>query len=199
MRPTPLLLGGAAALLIAAGAGLLAWQARPGGGGDAPSARIGGPFQLETADGRGVTEASFRGKLMVVYFGYTHCPDACPLALNNIAGALALLGPERDHVAPLFVTVDPARDTPPVISRYTHLFDAQITGLTGSDGQVARVEAEYHVYAARHPEPHGGYSMDHSNIIYLMDDRGRFAGFIDGNATPRRIADRIEQEAKAAS
>lgn len=189
----------ATVLPLAVGAALAVWRSHPLRADGPATLPIGGPFRLEAAGGRPVTDASFRGRLMLVYFGYTHCPDACPLALNTIASALARLGGRRGHVAALFITVDPARDTPALVDRYARTFDPAIVGLTGSEQQIAAVEREYRVYAARHAQPGGGYSMDHSNIIYLMDERGRFAGFLDGNATARQIADRIVQESKAAS
>ena len=157
------------------------------------AADIGGPFALTAPDGRTVTDADFRGKWMLVYFGYTQCPDACPLALNNIANALDLLKGDRSQVAPIFITVDPARDTPAIMGRYVGLFDKQITGLTGTQAQLDKVEHEYRVYAARHPTKDGGYTMDHSSIIYVMDKSGRLDTIIDGNADPKDIAAKIEK------
>ena len=155
------------------------------------AADIGGPFALVAPDGRTVTDTGFRGKWMLVYFGYTQCPDACPTALTSIAAALDLLKTRRDTVAPIFITVDPARDTPPVMGHYVALFDKQITGLTGTQEQIDRVTHEYRVYAARHPTRDGGYTMDHSSIIYLMDPQGRFDSVLDGAANPEDIAAKI--------
>ena len=155
------------------------------------AADIGGPFALTAPDGHTVTDAAFRGRWMVVYFGYTQCPDACPTALNSIAVALDMLKGRRGEVAPVFITVDPSRDTPAVMGHYVALFDHQITGLTGTPAQIERVEREYRVYAARHPAKDGGYTMDHSSIIYVMDKAGRFSTILDGNANPEDIAARI--------
>ena len=163
------------------------------GGGDQSSLDIGGPFSLTAPDGRTVTDADFRGKWMLVYFGYTHCPDACPTALNNMANALDMLKARQHDMAPVFITVDPARDTPEVMGRYVGLFDKQITGLTGTPAQLAVAEREYRVYAARHEEKNGGYSMDHSSIIYVMDKSGRFSTFIDGAASAEDIAARLRK------
>lgn len=155
------------------------------------AADIGGPFALTAPDGHSVADTDFRGKWMLVYFGYTRCPDACPTALNSIANALDLLKARRGSVAPIFVTVDPARDTPAVMGHYVSLFDKQLIGLTGTQAQIDRVTREYRVYAARHPTKGGGYTMDHSSIIYVMDQQGRFNSVIDGAANPEDIAAKI--------
>lgn len=159
--------------------------------GDSAPPALGGPFNLTAPDGRSVSDADFHGKWMLVYFGYTHCPDACPTALNNIANALDLMKAKRADIAPVFITVDPARDTPAAMGRYTGLFDRQIVGLTGTPAQIEAAEREYRVYAARHDEKTGGYSMDHSSILYVMDKTGRFREFIDGAASPQDIAARL--------
>ena len=154
---------------------------------------IGGPFTLTGPDGKTVSNTDFRGKWMLVYFGYTHCPDACPTALNDIGVALGMMKQRSTSVAPVFITVDPERDTPAVMGAYTHQFSPQIVGLTGPQNTIARAEHEFHVYAARHPTPGGGYEMDHSNIIYVMDPSGHFAGIIDGSANPEDIAAQVEK------
>ena len=149
---------------------------------------IGGPFTLTGPDGHPVSSTSFRGKWLVVYFGYTHCPDACPTALNSIGVALDMLKSRAATVQPFFITVDPQRDGPQSVGTFAHQFSPRILGLTGTQAQITAVEHEYRVYAARHPEPGGSYSMDHSNIIYVMDPQGHFAGFVDGSANPEDIA-----------
>ncbi len=176
---------GLAVLLLVAGP-------RLGGGGavEAPVA-IGGPFTLEDGTGAAVSDAAFRGRWMLVYFGYTHCPDACPTALNDMANALDLLGPQRRRVAPLFITVDPERDTPAVMRDYVQAFGAQITGLTGTTAQVEAAEKEYRVYAAKHPTKDGGYDMDHSSIIYLMDPAGKFVAIFNDGTNPQEMAERM--------
>ncbi len=130
---------------------------------------------------------------MLVYFGYTHCPDACPTALNSVANALDMMKAQGRDVTPVFITVDPARDTREVMGRYVALFDKQIVGLTGTEAQIERVEHEYRVYAARHPTKDGGYLMDHSSILYVMDPHGRFNSFLDGAANPEDIAAKLEK------
>jgi protein SCO1/2 len=176
---------GLAVLLLAAGPRLLG-----AGGADAPVA-IGGPFTLEDGTGAAVSDTAFRGRWMLVYFGYTHCPDACPTALNDMANALDLLGPQRRRVAPLFITVDPERDTPAVMRDYVQAFGAQIMGLTGTTAQVEAAEKQYRVYAAKHPTKDGGYDMDHSSIIYLMDPAGKFVAIFNNGTNPQEMAERM--------
>ncbi|HEY6433878.1 MAG TPA: SCO family protein, partial [Acetobacteraceae bacterium] len=152
---------------------------------------IGGPFTLQDGSGHTVTDRTFRGKYMLVYFGYTFCPDVCPTTLQSVANALDALGSKADRVAPIFITVDPARDTPPVMKRYTAAFSPRLIGLTGTPEEIARVTKEYHVYAAKHvtgPGP-GDYSMDHSSVLYFMAPDGRFIAPVDEGKPQRMAAD----------
>ena len=150
---------------------------------------IGGPFRLQAAGEREVTDQDFRGRWMLVYFGYTHCPDACPTALQDMATAMDQLGPDASKkVAIVFITVDPQRDTPAVMRDYVSGFDAAITGLSGTPEQIAAAAKEYRVYYAKHPEPDGDYAMDHSSIIYVMDPKGRFVGNFTHQTSPDAIA-----------
>lgn len=176
-----------AVLGLAAGAG--AWLVLRPGAGDAGLA-IGGPFTLTDGNGRVVTDASLRGRYALIYFGYTYCPDVCPTTLNALAAALVELGPKGDRVTPVFITVDPARDTPPVVRSYVAAFSPRLVGLTGTPAQIAKVEREYRVYAARHvtgPGP-GDYTMDHTSLIYLMDPRGRFVAVVRADQPPQAMA-----------
>jgi protein SCO1 len=193
-RKLPLLAG--ALLIVIAAAGAVVTHPWWGSGQTDQSVGavdIGGPFTLTAPDGHSVSDSDFRGKWMLVYFGYTNCPDACPTALNSLANALEMMKGRRSTVAPIFITVDPARDTPSVMGHYVGLFDKQIIGLTGTEAQIEKVEHEYRVYAARHPNKNGDYSMDHSSIIYVMDKNGRFNSVIDGAANPEDIAAKIEK------
>jgi protein SCO1/2 len=154
---------------------------------------IGGPFKLVDGAGKTVTDRDFRGKYMLVYFGYTHCPDVCPTTLSDMAGALDKLpAAEKGHVVPLFITVDPVRDIPSVIGDYVHAFGPEFVGLTGSPEAVAAAEQEYHVYAAKHPLAHGDYAMDHSSVLYVMGPDGKFLGVIADGTKPGDIAARLE-------
>jgi protein SCO1 len=160
-----------ATLLI--GTGAFIWMSGQGAGG---IAGIGGPFTLQNGDAKTVTERDFRGKYMLVYFGYTFCPDVCPTTLNAVADALDRIGPKADKLQTVFITIDPRRDTPPVVKQYAAAFSPRITGLTGSPEEIAKVAKEYRVYYAEHrtgPGPED-YSMDHSSILYLMAPDGSF-------------------------
>lgn len=137
---------------------------------------IGGPFHLTDQEGHPRTDADFRGKLMLVEFGYTFCPDVCPLGLQLFADVMDQLGPDADKVQPIFITVDPTRDTPDQLRSYVANFSPRIVGLTGSEQEVATTAKEYRVYyklAADHAT-NANYSVDHSAILYLMDRNGRF-------------------------
>ncbi len=137
---------------------------------------IGGPFALEDGNGKPVTDRDFRGKYMLVYFGYTFCPDVCPTTLNEVADAFDHLGGKANQLQPIFITVDPKRDTPAVIKQYVAAFSPRLIGLTGSEEQIANIAREYRVYYAEHrtgPGPND-YSMDHSSVLYLMGPDGKF-------------------------
>jgi protein SCO1 len=175
-----------AVLLIGAGAFL--WLS--GGGSSGGPLGIGGPFTLEDGNGKTVTDQDFRGKYMLVYFGYTFCPDVCPTTLTAVSDALEKLGPKASQIAPLFITVDPKRDTPQVIKQYAAAFGPAIIGLTGTPQEVADVAKEYRVYYAEHrtgPGPND-YSMDHSSVLYLMDAKGAFVAPIRADMSGDEMA-----------
>lgn len=149
---------------------------------------IGGPFALRDQHGRIRRDAEFRGRWMLVYFGFATCPDICPTDLAQISEALAALGPAADRVAPIFVTLDPERDRPAVLAQYVSAFDPRIVALGGTRAQVAQLAQAYRVYWSR--EPVDGalrYTVDHSSFIYLMDPQGRFAGFLPPSSPAGRI------------
>jgi len=152
--------------------------------------KIGGPFTLENARGRIVTARDFRGHYMLVYFGYTHCPDICPVTLSAIAAALSSLGPKAERVIPVFITIDPARDTPSVMGRYVARFSPRLVGLTGTASEIAKVAHEYHVYYARESAGSGtsGYAMEHSATMYLMGPNGRYLAPLAAGTPPGKLA-----------
>jgi protein SCO1/2 len=164
-----------------------------GAGGTMLASAIGGPFRLTDQNGKTVTDADLKGKWSLVYFGYTHCPDACPTALNDISIAMEELGAKRAAVRPVFITVDPERDTPDTLKSYVTSFDAPILALTGTAEQVAQAAKAYRVYYAKHPEAGGDYSMDHSSVIYVMDPDGRFTASFTHESTPEQIAERLKK------
>lgn len=150
---------------------------------------IGGPFALTAADGRIVTDQTYRRKWVVIYFGYTSCPDACPTALNNIGVALDRLGGNAAAVQPLFITVDPKRDTRETLSQYMKSFDPRIVALTGSRDQIAAVVKEFHVYVDARDDK----LIDHSSVFYLINPEGKFLDTIGGDKSSDAIADRLWQ------
>jgi protein SCO1/2 len=158
-----------------------------------PPVTIGGPFTLTSPDGATVTEQTYRGKWLLVYFGYTSCPDICPTALLEITAALEKLGADADRLQPLFITVDPRRDTPAVMGNYTQSFDPRIVGLTGTPQQIAAVAEEYGVYYLPHRSGPDAESdlMDHSTYLYLMDPEGKFVRGFDADTQGDRIAEAV--------
>jgi protein SCO1 len=138
-----------------------------------PSA-IGGPFSLIDQHGKAVTDQDLKGHPALVFFGYTHCPDVCPTTLFDVSEMLRALGPDAGRVSALFITVDPERDTAPVIKDYLSSFDPHLRGATGEPKAVEAAEKAYRVYAKKVPGENGDYSMDHTALVYLMDKQGRF-------------------------
>jgi protein SCO1/2 len=139
----------------------------------APAA-IGGPFQLTDQAGQAVTEKSLKGKPTLIFFGFTHCPDVCPTALFEVSEIMRALGPDADRVRALFVTVDPERDTPATLKDYLSSFDPHLSALTGDPEAVAAMAKAYRVYYKKVPLSEGGYTMDHTAIVYLMNKEGKF-------------------------
>jgi protein SCO1/2 len=135
---------------------------------------VGGPFQLIDQDGKAVTDADFRGKPFLVFFGFTHCPDICPTTLFEVSEIFNRLGPDAEKVSALFVTVDPERDTPEKLKLYLSSFHPRIVALGGTPEQVEAIKKAYFVFAKKVPLPGGGYTMDHTSIVYLMDKQGKF-------------------------
>jgi protein SCO1 len=140
-------------------------------------ALIGGPFTLVGRDGKPVTDQAFRGKYMLVFFGFTHCPDICPAELQVMAAALDELGPKANEVIPIFITLDPERDTPKVVADYVANFSPRFVGLTGSPEQVAEAAKAYRVVYSKFQEEGAkpdDYSVDHSALVYLMGKNGEY-------------------------
>lgn len=169
-----LMLGAFLAGLVLCGAVILLAM----GPGSTPSglqaAAIGGPFRLINQDGQTVTDQDLRGRPFLVFFGFTHCPEICPTALFEISEILRKLGPDGDRARGLFITVDPERDTPAVLKEYLSSFDPRLSGLTGDADAIAAVAKSYRAIYRKVPLEQGGYTMDHTAIVYLMDKQGRF-------------------------
>ena len=148
-------------------------------------ALIGGPFTLTDHTGRRVTDRDFAGRPMVIFFGFTNCPDVCPSGLQVLSAALDKLGPKAEKLAPLFVSVDPERDTHERLAQYVKSFHPRIIGLTGTPEQVDNVARAYRVYFKKAPSDGstGSYSIDHSSIFYIMDAAGEYSSHAT-HATP---------------
>ena len=138
------------------------------------AAIIGGPFQLTDQDGRTVTDQDLKGRPFLVFFGFTHCPEICPTVLFEISEIFRKLGPDADRARALFITVDPERDTPTLLKEYLSNFDPHVVGLTGDADAIAAVAKAYRAVYRKVPLDQGGYTMNHTAIVYLMDKQGRF-------------------------
>jgi protein SCO1/2 len=185
------LIGGAIALVLLPGPREQIVQSLPSTG----KALVGGPFELVDHTGKKVTDADFRGRFMLVYFGFTYCPDVCPSGLQVMSAALDQAGSKADQITPILITVDPQRDTPEQLAQYVPSFHPRLVGLTGSPDQVAAALKAYRVYAKKveDPKSSAGYTYDHSSIIYLMDRQGNYVAHFT-HATPvERIAERLKQ------
>jgi protein SCO1/2 len=180
----------AAALLTVAGCGREPAVEVPADAVVRLSEQFTGDFSLTDMNGAAVDSADYRGKLVVVYFGFTSCADVCPLALSRLSAALDLLNAKQQgEIAPLFITVDPARDTPEVLKSYLD-FDPRITGLTGDQAAIDAASRSFKVYARRLPLPDSalGYTMDHSSFYYLVDRAGQPRIALHDSLTPSELA-----------
>jgi protein SCO1/2 len=157
------------------------------------TAAIGGPFRLVDQSGRRVDQSVLEGKWSAVFFGYTYCPDACPTTLFALGQAEKLLGPRARDFQTVFISVDPARDTPAKLAAYlsTDAFPKAAVGLTGSPDEIAAAAKAYHVYYQQ-AGTGAAYAVNHSTITYLMDPRGRFVCVIPYDDTPQKIAGHIQ-------
>ena len=152
-----------------------------------PSA-VGGPFKLVDQNSQPITEQDLIGHPYLVFFGFTHCPDVCPTTLFEVSEILRKLGPDAKNVRALFITVDPERDTPAVLKDYMSSFDPRVIGATGDSAAIMSVEKTFRVYAKKIPLDGGGYTMDHTAIVYLMDKAGRFVAPFNMKRRPEEAA-----------
>jgi protein SCO1/2 len=179
-------------------------------GGDAPAPSaggvqmpqgmvLGGPFRLTDHTGRAVTEADFAGRFMLVYFGFTYCPDVCPTELGIVAAAMDALGEQASRVTPVLITIDPERDTPAALADYVSRFHPAMVGLTGSPEQVAAAARAYRVFYAKVQRPDmTEYTMDHSSFIYLVGPDGRVRALFRPQTAPEAIADAVRAQLRGA-
>jgi protein SCO1/2 len=179
---------------------LAACHAQPAGPAATPplaGAAIGGPFALTDQDGRAVTDRSYAGRYRIMYFGYTFCPDVCPTDVGTIGAAMKLLDASdpalASRVQPIFVSVDPTRDTPPVLKQFVSAFHPRLQGLTGSSATIAAVAKQFGIYASKgEATKDGGYLVNHSRQAYLMDADGKPLALLPVEQGPQAVADEIK-------
>lgn len=158
-------------------------------------ALIGGPFTLTDQNGKKVTDQDFRGRSMLVFFGFTHCPDICPAGLQLISAALAKLGPKAANVTPVFISVDPQRDTPETLATYVKNFDDRIVGLTGTPEEIAAVARAYRVFYEKTPNESNPteYGMNHTSIIYLMGPDGTYVAHFTPMTSVDQMVEKLDK------
>lgn len=154
---------------------------------------IGGTFALTDQDGRRVDEKTWDGKVRLLFFGFTHCPDVCPTTLLAMSDLLDQMGPAADQVVPMLVTVDPDRDSPEVLKDYIASFHPGTVALTGSPTDIAAVLRSFGAFARKVPTDGGDYTMDHTATIYLLDRTGRFRGTLDRHEEPAIWRQKVER------
>lgn len=182
-----------AAIVLALGGGAVVWRLAPHASTPAAS-DVGGPFTLIDQSGATTTDARLHGKWSAVFFGYTYCPDVCPTTLANLGAGVTALGDDAKQFQVVFITIDPERDTAPVLARYlsSATFPRGVIGLTGAPAQIAKVAKAYHVYYQKVPQG-ASYSMDHTAVVYLMAPDGRFVRPLDVNVPPAEIARQVRE------
>jgi protein SCO1/2 len=157
-----------------------------------PSA-VGGPFNLVDQNAKPITDQDLKGHPFLVFFGFTHCPDVCPTTLFEVSEILRAAGPGAKDARALFITVDPERDTPAVLKDYLASFDPRVIGVTGDSEAIAAVIKSYRVYAKKVPTENGGYTMDHTAIVYLMGKDGRFIVPFNMKRRPEEAAEDLKR------
>jgi cytochrome oxidase Cu insertion factor (SCO1/SenC/PrrC family) len=161
----------------------------------APSAiNVGGPFTLVDQNGETRHAEDFRGRFMLIYFGYTYCPDVCPTELQTMSAAIDLLGAKGEAVQPIFITIDPARDTAEQLQSYAGNFHPRLLALTGSAAEIAAAARAYKVFYQPVKQGDATYLMDHSSIVYLMGRDGKYVAHFGGGVTAEQMAAAIAKQ-----
>lgn len=182
--------------IVAIGATFLLTRAQPDGqfaecGAGNVAGDLGGPFELVNGAGETVTDAQVITEPTLIYFGYTYCPDVCPLDVDRNAAAIEILEARGQSVTPVFISIDPARDTPEVVRDFADAMHPKMIGLTGSDAQIAAASKAYRTYYKAHPPKDGEYLVDHSTFSYLVTPEQGFVDFFRRELTPEQLADKI--------
>jgi len=181
-------LAAAAALVAVVACGACGKAEPPAGLREADRPAFGGDFTLTNQDDRPFRLQDVRGKAAFLFFGYTSCPDMCPVTMSRIAGAIGRVGKAAPDVVTLFVSVDPERDTPPVLKEYVASFGIPVIGLTGSDDQVRRVQSQYHASAQGVSTGTSNYLVNHTSAIFLLDRQGRLRQYFKYDESPEILA-----------
>jgi protein SCO1/2 len=194
VRRLTLLFGGLVIVVAVAVSAVSVLRGAWNNGGAGTGVSVGGDFSLLDHEGRRVGAADFRGRHMLVYFGYTSCPDVCPNTLLVMSEALDLLGQAATAVQPVFITIDPERDTPEVLAEYRRHFHPSLVALTGSPADVAEVAEAYRIYLAKAPgDDADDYLLEHSSLVFLMDGAGRYLAHFGAEAGAGVMAARIRK------
>jgi len=169
----------------------------PSGTSEMTISSIGGPFTLTGSDGKPFSSASLNGKPTALFFGFTNCPDVCPMTLARLAKLRRELGQGEEAFAIVFVTVDPERDKPADVGRYAGLFDTPVIGLTGTVPQIEQVKKQFGVYSQKAPQPGGGYSVDHTATVFLLDRGGKFISTLSPEESDAVVLDKLRRVSAA--
>ena len=181
--------------VVALGAIILLWrQSAP----EQPAATdfassIGGPFTLTASNGKPYSSSKLSGKPAAIFFGFTHCPDVCPTTLARLAKLRRQLGKGDDALSIVFISVDPERDTPAEVGDYLQLFDTPVIGLTGSPAQLDQVKKQYGIYSRKVEQPGGGYSVDHTATVILIDRNGQFVATLSPEENDKVALEKLQR------
>ncbi len=191
----PKLIFASTMIILAVVAAVLSLTLRSDGPKGSGTALIGGPFTMVNQKGETVSDKTYAGKYTLVFFGFTFCKDVCPTELQVMTAAFAQMGADADKITPIFVSVDPDRDTPDVMATYVSNFDKRLQGLTGSPEQVAVMARAYHVFYKKVPNPDDpkDYEMDHSSILYVMGPDGKFLKHFTYSTDAKALAEDLEK------
>jgi cytochrome oxidase Cu insertion factor (SCO1/SenC/PrrC family) len=191
----PKLIFASVMIILAVIAAALALTLRADGPQSSGTALIGGPFTMVNQKSETVTEKTYAGQYTLVFFGFTFCPDVCPTELQVITAAFNQMGADAEKITPIFVTIDPERDTPDVMANYVTSFHPRLQGLTGTPEQVAVMAKAYHIYYQKVPDPKNpkDYEMDHSAIIYLMGPDGKFLKHFTYSTDAKALSDALQK------
>ena len=180
--------------LAVIGAAVLLWkQSEPQQASQSAIGTIGGPFTLTASDGKPFTSSRLSGKPAAIFFGFTHCPDVCPTTLARMAKLRRQLGRGDEALSIVFISVDPERDSPAAVGDYVGLFETPVLGLTGTPAQVEQVKKLFGIYSRKVEQPGGGYSVDHTAAVMLMDRNGQFVATISPEEGDQVALDKLRR------